>query len=74
MTPLQAVAESHATAERRHQLAQEAARRARHLRNRRTSGIPDHRDSILADDEQAEKTALMVCVSRSQTPTLILDL
>ncbi|PVE62146.1 PDR/VanB family oxidoreductase, partial [Microbacterium testaceum] len=37
-------------------------------------GIPDHRDSILTDDEQLEGDYMYVCVSRSLTPTLTLDL
>ncbi|MFD6063885.1 PDR/VanB family oxidoreductase [Rhodococcus wratislaviensis] len=37
-------------------------------------GIPDHRDSVLSEDEQAENDAMMICVSRSCTPRLILDL
>lgn len=37
-------------------------------------GIPEHRDSVLTDDEKAENDCLMVCVSRSRTPRLVLDL
>ena len=37
-------------------------------------GIPDHRDSILDDDERAENDCMMICVSRSLTPQLVLDL
>lgn len=37
-------------------------------------GTPDHRDSILSDQEQAEGEYMYVCVSRSRTPTLTLDL
>ncbi|MFC9556175.1 PDR/VanB family oxidoreductase [Rhodococcus sp. NPDC056960] len=37
-------------------------------------GIPDHRDSVLSEDEQAENDAMMICVSRSCTPKLTLDL
>ncbi|KQP72995.1 hypothetical protein ASF40_20645 [Microbacterium sp. Leaf288] len=37
-------------------------------------GIPDHRDSILSEQEQAEGEYMYVCVSRSRTPTLTLDL
>ncbi len=37
-------------------------------------GIPDHRDSVLDDDEQAANDCMMVCVSRSCTPRLVLDL
>ncbi len=37
-------------------------------------GIPDHRDSVLTTDEQAANDTMMICVSRSCTPRLILDL
>jgi len=37
-------------------------------------GEPDHRDSVLTDDERAQGDRLMVCVSRSATPVLVLDL
>ena len=37
-------------------------------------GIPDHRDSVLTDDEKAVNDALMPCVSRSLTERLVLDL
>ena len=37
-------------------------------------GVPDHRDSVLDDDEQAANDCMMVCVSRSCTPRLVLDL
>ncbi|ORL16618.1 PDR/VanB family oxidoreductase [Prescottella equi] len=37
-------------------------------------GTPDHRDSVLTDDEQAAGDAMMICVSRSCTPRLVLDL
>lgn len=38
------------------------------------AGTPDHRDSILCADEQDEGCSMMVCVSRSLTPTLTLQL
>ena len=38
------------------------------------SGIPDHRDSVLTDDEQAANDTMMICVSRSCSPRLVLDL
>ncbi|MFF0816293.1 PDR/VanB family oxidoreductase [Rhodococcus sp. NPDC003318] len=38
------------------------------------AGRPDHRDSVLTDDEQAANDAMMICVSRSCTPRLVLDL
>lgn len=37
-------------------------------------GEPDHRDSVLTDEERAQGDRLMVCVSRSRTPLLTLDL
>ncbi|MEE2061685.1 PDR/VanB family oxidoreductase [Rhodococcus artemisiae] len=37
-------------------------------------GIPDHRDSVLTEDEQAENNCMMICVSRSCTAKLTLDL
>ncbi len=37
-------------------------------------GIPDHRDSVLTEDEQAENDCMMVCVSRSCSKKLVLDL
>lgn len=36
-------------------------------------GEVDHRDSVLDEDEQAENDCLMVCVSRSLTPRLVVD-
>ena len=38
------------------------------------SGVPDHRDSVLSEDEHATNTTMMVCVSRSLTPELELDI
>jgi ferredoxin-NADP reductase len=38
------------------------------------SGEPDHRDSLLTDDERAAGDAMMICVSRSRGPRLVLDL
>ncbi|WP_306999564.1 PDR/VanB family oxidoreductase [Amycolatopsis thermophila] len=37
-------------------------------------GIPDHRDAILGDDERAAGDCMFVCVSRSCTDRLVLDL
>lgn len=37
-------------------------------------GEPDHRDSILSDEERASGRTLMVCVSGSKSPRLVLDL
>ncbi|WP_326837525.1 PDR/VanB family oxidoreductase [Amycolatopsis rhabdoformis] len=37
-------------------------------------GVPEHRDSVLTTDEQDAGDRLIVCVSRSRTPRLVLDL
>jgi cytochrome P450/ferredoxin-NADP reductase len=37
-------------------------------------GVPDHRDSVLTDDERAAGDCMMICVSRSCTTRLVLDL
>ncbi|MFF7334838.1 2Fe-2S iron-sulfur cluster-binding protein [Streptomyces sp. NPDC008150] len=37
-------------------------------------GTPDHRDSVLTSAEQEANDIMMVCVSRSVTPRLVLDL
>jgi ferredoxin-NADP reductase len=37
-------------------------------------GTPDHRDSVLSEAEQASNEVMMVCVSRSLSPRLVLDL
>ncbi|NDZ95830.1 oxidoreductase [Streptomyces sp. SID6673] len=37
-------------------------------------GTPEHRDSVLSADEQEANDAMMVCVSRSRTTRLIIDL
>ncbi|MHA4853961.1 PDR/VanB family oxidoreductase [Rhodococcus sp. MSC1_016] len=37
-------------------------------------GVPEHRDSILTEDEQAENDCMMICVSRSCTAKLVLAL
>ena len=37
-------------------------------------GAPEHRDSVLTDEERAAGDRLMICVSRSRSPTLVLDL
>jgi ferredoxin len=38
------------------------------------SGIPDHRDMFLNEDEQGSNTVILVCCSRSKSPQLVLDL
>ncbi|MCP2167377.1 PDR/VanB family oxidoreductase [Goodfellowiella coeruleoviolacea] len=38
------------------------------------SGRPDHRDSVLTDEEKATADVMMICVSRSCSPRLVLDL
>lgn len=38
------------------------------------SGVPEHRDALLTPAEQAAGDTMMICVSRSRTPRLTLDL
>lgn len=38
------------------------------------AGQPDHRDCVLTDEERDVGDAMMICVSRSRTPRLVLDL
>lgn len=38
------------------------------------AGEPDHRDSVLSDHEKAENGCMMLCVSRSRSLRLVLDL
>lgn len=38
------------------------------------AGEVDHRDSILSDEEKAENSMMMICVSRAKCPVLELDL
>ncbi|MFC4943062.1 PDR/VanB family oxidoreductase [Pseudonocardia sp. GCM10023141] len=38
------------------------------------AGRPDHRDSVLDETDRTEGTTMMICVSRSLTPELELDL
>ena len=38
------------------------------------AGTPDHRDSILTDEERRAGDTMMLCVSRSVSPRLVLDL
>jgi ferredoxin-NADP reductase len=37
-------------------------------------GEPDHRDSVLDDDDRRANDCMMICVSRSCSPRLVLDL
>ncbi|MFD9389994.1 PDR/VanB family oxidoreductase [Streptomyces sp. NPDC060000] len=37
-------------------------------------GVPDHRDSLLDEDERAAGDTMLICVSRSRGPRLVLDL
>jgi vanillate O-demethylase ferredoxin subunit len=37
-------------------------------------GIPDHRDHILSNSEKASNKTMQICVSRSKSPRLVLDL
>jgi ferredoxin len=37
-------------------------------------GEPDHRDSILSDADRASGNTMMICVSRSRSKRLVLDL
>lgn len=38
------------------------------------AGVPDHRDYVLSDEERAGNKTMMICVSRSKTPILELDI
>nr|WP_243850398.1 2Fe-2S iron-sulfur cluster binding domain-containing protein [Modestobacter marinus] len=38
------------------------------------AGVPDHRDSLLSDDERAAGDCMYPCVSRSCSDRLVLDL
>jgi ferredoxin len=37
-------------------------------------GLPDHRDSVLTEEERRAGDCMMICVSRSCTERLVLDL
>lgn len=38
------------------------------------SGVPDHRDDFLSEDEKRAGTSLLICCSGSKTPELVLDI
>lgn len=38
------------------------------------SGVPDHRDEFLSEDEKRAGTSMLICCSGSKTPELVLDL
>ena len=38
------------------------------------SGVPDHRDVILSDEEKASNKVMQICVSRAKSKRLVLDL
>ncbi len=38
------------------------------------AGEPDHRDSLLDDDEQRAGACMFICVSRARSDRLVLDL
>ena len=38
------------------------------------SGLPEHRDTILTDEDHEKNETMMICVGRSKTPRLVLDL
>lgn len=38
------------------------------------SGLPDHRDHVLSDDERASNETMMLCVSRAISDELVLDI
>jgi ferredoxin-NADP reductase len=37
-------------------------------------GVPDHRDSVLDEDQREAGDCMMICISRACTPRLVLDL
>lgn len=37
-------------------------------------GVPDHRDSVLTDDERASNSVMTICCSRTQGSRLVLDI
>jgi vanillate O-demethylase ferredoxin subunit len=39
-----------------------------------SAGAPDHRDVVLTEEEKASNKVMQICVSRSKSPRLVLDL
>jgi ferredoxin len=37
-------------------------------------GSPDHRDDVLSEAEKVKNSSLMICVGRSRTAKLVLDI
>jgi ferredoxin len=37
-------------------------------------GVPDHRDTVLTEEERDSGGVMMICASRSRSPLLVLDL
>jgi ferredoxin len=37
-------------------------------------GTPEHRDTVLSDEERAANETMMICVSRAACPRLVLDM
>ncbi|MCM3487612.1 2Fe-2S iron-sulfur cluster-binding protein, partial [Kocuria rosea] len=37
-------------------------------------GEPDHRDSVLNEEERQANDCMMICISRTRCPRLVLDL
>jgi ferredoxin-NADP reductase len=37
-------------------------------------GEVDHRDEVLSDEERAENSSMMICVSRARSPRIVIDL
>lgn len=37
-------------------------------------GVPDHRDTVLSDSDRTSNKVMQICISRSKSPRLVLDL
>ncbi|NOU05167.1 MAG: 2Fe-2S iron-sulfur cluster binding domain-containing protein, partial [Hyphomicrobiaceae bacterium] len=37
-------------------------------------GVPDHRDTVLSDGDRASNKIMQICISRSKSARLVLDL